>query len=439
MKDRDLDELQRAVRAADQPLDEVARLRIQSRIVGALERPARSRSRRLAIALALTLLPAAAGVLVLAHRPAPPLAPTARRNDDRGSTHLEVPAGSTLRTVLAGRAHIALRGPAEVEVLSSSPELVELRLPLGVLVGDYDHRAGGTLRIDSPGAITEVVGTVFAVEATPAGTRVSVSRGRVKVSDAGRRVVTVGGGQSWSSAGRTVEQIPPAAQRLFEPPQATPAASPAPPPAAPPGSPPRRVPPALHPPPRPRLAIAVPERRRQEPDAGVGRSSLPPEMPPVSLPGEDPPPSPAGAALPPTAPPPEVHAPAPRPPVAAPEESADALYARAEAAMKSGDLPAARAALERLVRGGSGPALASARYELARLAARSGDRAAAARLLDELLAAGAAGPLREPARFLRCRVDRGAAAAGCFRRFLEDYPGSAHAAEARRLATEEER
>jgi outer membrane protein assembly factor BamD (BamD/ComL family) len=114
------------------------------------------------------------------------------------------------------------------------------------------------------------------------------------------------------------------------------------------------------------------------------------------------------------------------------------LYTRAEAAMQRGDLIAARAAFDRLVRAAPDGRLADpARYELARLAVRTGDQALAARTLDELIASGRDPSLREPARFLRCRVEldagRRRAAIECLKRFLHDFPASPHAATAQHL------
>jgi TolA-binding protein len=120
----------------------------------------------------------------------------------------------------------------------------------------------------------------------------------------------------------------------------------------------------------------------------------------------------------------------PQPHPAKVPETPEAIYARAERAMKDGDLAEARRSLERFVSLAPGNEASSALYELARLDVRVGDRAGAVRTLERLLGLGG-GPLREPASFLRCRAetDRGQAA-GCFRRFLREYPRSAHAAEA---------
>ena len=100
---------------------------------------------------------------------------------------LVLAAGTRERARLGDRTHLLLVGPAELEVIASSPELLEVSLTRGTLVGHYQHGAGGRLRIRSPGTRTDVVGTTFYVEAQASGSRVAVSEGRVLVRGAGAR------------------------------------------------------------------------------------------------------------------------------------------------------------------------------------------------------------------------------------------------------------
>ena len=104
---------------------------------------------------------------------APPVAttPVIRPDTNAGAafTHLEVPAGAKVRARLADHARVTVVGPAKIEVLGTSGDTIELGLPFGTLLGDYDHQSGGTLRIRSPRLVTEIVGTLFAVEASATG------------------------------------------------------------------------------------------------------------------------------------------------------------------------------------------------------------------------------------------------------------------------------
>ena len=59
---------------------------------------------------------------------------------------------------------------------------------------------GGTLRVRSPGALTTVVGTLFAVEAMGLGSRVAVAHGRVRTEDLSGGSAQVSAGSGWTSA-----------------------------------------------------------------------------------------------------------------------------------------------------------------------------------------------------------------------------------------------
>src|SRR5205085_5209485 len=98
-----------------------------------------------------------------------------------GVDRLEVPAGMRMRASLGAGAKVTLLGPADVQVSGADAGTISLRLSAGTLLGEYDHRAGGRLLIESPGATTEVVGTRFSVEVAGRGSRVAVFEGRVTV------------------------------------------------------------------------------------------------------------------------------------------------------------------------------------------------------------------------------------------------------------------
>jgi outer membrane protein assembly factor BamD (BamD/ComL family) len=103
--------------------------------------------------------------------------------------------------------------------------------------------------------------------------------------------------------------------------------------------------------------------------------------------------------------------------------------------MRRHDDATARALLTDLVRRFPADPLADAALlELARAAYNHHDEPAARAYLDELLARGGDGQLREPARYLRCRLDlesgRDAAAVRCLSALRHDHLSSPHDAEA---------
>jgi hypothetical protein len=110
-------------------------------------------------------------------------------------------AGETARATIGTRVRVTLVGQGRLSVLPAArPGDVELALDSGRLLVDYDGHAGGTLRVRSPGAVTTVVGTLFAVEAAASGSRVAVARGRVRTEDGAGHVWQVAAGDSWTSA-----------------------------------------------------------------------------------------------------------------------------------------------------------------------------------------------------------------------------------------------
>jgi hypothetical protein len=238
--DDQLDEVKEAIAGAGTPLDQLGRARLQAALFAALDRPVpvavpRARWRRwwtpgLLVVGSAGLAVAATLLLVRppqARTPAPVVAAAetttaaaatadATATSATGFTRLEVPAGARVRTTLGQRATVTLIGPAEIEVLARPGTRLEARLLRGTLIGDYDHRVVGGLWIHSPGATTEVVGTLFAIEAAGGGSRVSVDHGRVQVLDARGDMRFLDGGQSWSSLQPEVRALPGEVRRLFE-------------------------------------------------------------------------------------------------------------------------------------------------------------------------------------------------------------------------------
>jgi hypothetical protein len=110
-------------------------------------------------------------------------------------------AGERVHATIGARVRVTLVGPGRLSVVPA-PRVgdFELALDRGRLLVDYDGHAGGTLRVRSPGSLTTVVGTLFAVEATGSGSRVAVARGRVRTNDDAGHVWQVAAGESWTSA-----------------------------------------------------------------------------------------------------------------------------------------------------------------------------------------------------------------------------------------------
>jgi len=110
-------------------------------------------------------------------------------------------AGERVHATIGTRVRVTLVGPGRLSVVPA-PRVgdFELALDRGRLLVDYDGHAGGTLRVRSPGSLTTVVGTLFAVEATGSGSLVAVARGRVRTNDDAGHVWKVAAGESWTSA-----------------------------------------------------------------------------------------------------------------------------------------------------------------------------------------------------------------------------------------------
>jgi TolA-binding protein len=421
----DLEEIVQGVRAIDSQLDELSRARVAAGLGRHLDARAVARARSgagrgraragavlAALRWTLPALGAAAAVwLVVGRAPSGNVtapAPAAGRFD-----RLEVPAGTRARARL-GRADLTVVGPAQLEVTRVAASDVTMRLSSGTLVGDYDGRAGGRLRIETPRLVADIVGTRFVIEATPAHARVSVAPGRVAVRDAatpeGAAQLFIGAGQSWEVGSARPSAIPEPVLPLL---LANDAEGDAPAAARDDETKPRVAAPGVAVAtvtPGPRVASAAPPAQAPEPRPAT---SAPPAVQPPSV---DPPPPAAIEATP------------------SPAE----LYRRAEGAMLSRDGAAARRWLEEIVtRYPRDVAAESARFELARDALATGAPARAARWLDDLIANGHDRSLVESASFLKCRIAReggeAAEALGCLTRFRAEHPRSVRDQEA--LAT----
>jgi hypothetical protein len=121
---------------------------------------------------------------------------------------LVAPAGARRGGRIGERVRFTLVGPGEVAAFAVAGG-TDLELASGRLIVDYDGHGGGeTLRVRSPGAVTTVVGTLFAVEALGRTSRVAVARGAVTVEGAGARHRQIAAGWSWLAEAPETEPIP---------------------------------------------------------------------------------------------------------------------------------------------------------------------------------------------------------------------------------------
>ena len=232
-------ELVAPLREARPTLDELHRARLAGAIEAALDlekqAPARRRAPRAAALgglLAAAAIALVTGLTWLPPRlPTPPARPapaTVARDLPRttpllvpypgahqgapktgASTSLVALPGERARAAIGTRVRLTLIGPGRLLVLPvARADEIELALDGGRLLADYDGHAGGTLVIRSPGAVTTVVGTAFAIDVTPFGTRVGVAHGRVRTEDATGQVWQVATGTSWTSAGGQMRRLP---------------------------------------------------------------------------------------------------------------------------------------------------------------------------------------------------------------------------------------
>ena len=384
------------------------------------------------------------------------------------TSRLDVPAGWLVRASLGDALAITLIGPARAWAEDAGGRTV-VHLDQGRLLALLEGGAGRRLQVVSPGAVTDVVGTLFSVEVVDGASRVAVAHGRVRVSAAAsgaqpRAEREVAAGQSWLTALPEADALAPALAEALADHEQTP--------------PPRGASVPLSVTEAPagsgvwvgkRRIASAPAWVLVEPHAAIRLSALapgaaPPAPAPAPSPSTEPPaPSTEPALAPSSTPSAPVSKPAARattsarpralltrpgpeptepPPLetasAAPAElTAQILFREADAARARGDTALAQRTLRALVeRFPRESVVAAARYELALMeeAAGSGDAA----LRD--LAAVDTPSLEEPTEYLRCRVlarrpaARATEAERCLADFRRRFPASAHDADA--LATE---
>ncbi len=355
------DDLLRRALTTDDELDDIRRAqawsRIESRLESRAREPARSR-RPLALAIGLGTVAAAAAIAVALfshHAPTSFIAPA--------DTRLSLQIDDATRAVLVG--------PAELEPVAHSAMTTVVRIRRGTLLGEFEGGHGRSLQILAPGAVIEIVGTLFSVEARADATCVSVSHGTVKLTTAARVQLVTTGQRACSDQIATTPIAPAMRDEL-----------------------------AHH------AATAI---------AAVAPIPVPIVTPIIT-------------ARPPPTPPPATVVP---PSITATAKQLDAgqLYAAAERALAARDPAAADRALAKLV--GEFPTtklLDQAYYDRARIAFDRGAWDEARRDLDKL-AQLADSPLVEPGAYLRCRVAVAAAdgsAAPCFADYRARFPQSPH-------------
>lgn len=133
----------------------------------------------------------------------------------KGLDRLELPPRASMRARLGPAADLTLVGPLELTVRDSDKQRVELELGRGTLLGTFDGSHGRSLRISTPDATVDIVGTRFIVDSGATRTRVAVDHGLVRVESKGRARM-VGAGQSWSTAEDALAPLDAGTTRMFE-------------------------------------------------------------------------------------------------------------------------------------------------------------------------------------------------------------------------------
>lgn len=379
----------RAIMTVDDQLDDVTRARIWSRLEDRLD--ARAPQRRWWGWLAVPVACAAVLVIVLARHAEPPRA-------------LEAPAGAMLSAPIGPHVHAALVGPARLEL---GEDAATVRLAAGTLYAEFESGPGRALRVVAPGAVVDVVGTLFAVEAIgDHASCVSVVHGRVRVTTPSR-IAYVGAGQRWCTNAAVRQIEPRTRERLIRHEQVLALDAPVSPPPPPP------APPTPAPTPMP---MPTPTPTRVAPPAPAVVAAVIRERAPAPEPLPPPPPAPA-----PEPPKPVVVEPGP--------PTAEELYRQAEGALARHDLAAAdRAFAQLLAQAPDSPLADEALYERAQLAYQRKAWSDARRHLDTLAQLPGT-PLAEPGRYLACRIAVEASAgdaASCLTAYRAAYPQSAH-------------
>ena len=483
----ELDRLCDGLARIEAPFDEITRSRAEARLSAELERQAgRGNRRALRRAAVLLAVGAAAGAVLTARtvvtarrsRVAGGLEPAVRFEPyvvaptagagaatvpellEQPASRLDVPAGWLVRASLGDAIAITLTGPARAwsERAAGGGQTV-VHLDRGRLLASLEGGTGRRLQVVSPGAITDVVGTLFSVEVVGGASRVAVAHGRVRVGivpgpsgDPPRASREIAAGQSWLTTQPEPDEIEPRlAEALFEH-ERTP--------------PPRGATVPLSVIEAPAGAgVWVGKRRiasapawvlveshvavRLSAPAGAAAPPADPFRPPLTEPAQEASTEPAQERSRPGSEPPsrattlsgprpllarsgaEPTEPIAPPAFAPPEEmTAQTLFREADAARAAGDTGLALRTLRTLVeRFPRESATAAARYELALMEETAGSGDAALRDL----AAVDIPSLEEPTDYLRCRVlakRTATEAERCLADFRLRFPASAHDADA---------
>lgn len=512
-------------------LDDMQRARIQAglmeqierpahRAVGGASRPGRNRFLKVAAWAAAAVVLLALGVMLQRLlRPEPKStrgAVVARANDPRlvpylisgpslvgYSTELgmgqalkavDIPRGGHLRAALvAGTAgpwsrrmvgRVTLIGPARVSVKARGAGAMELHLQGGLLLARVIPGRGRIVRVKTGAVTTEVLGTVFAVEARRGSpVQVAVARGLVAVDVDGGAATRVAAGQRWSKDASSVRAMGPRMKRLLADHQR--GLEPSPPAESgtlllsgmPMSATARlgrevigRSPlAALLPTGQATVSLSAPDHHPSTITAQILRGrvarlgySLEAVSPEPTGAGElspiqgapvdgSTPPAPrqvrrtrpgraitTTGAVPSTAPDsgPAARAPAPSPDAGVTKipvkpESAETLYQRAEQALRSGSSSRARGMLTQLLRRHATDPLAStALLDLARLDFNQGNGVSCRKYIRRLLARKTTRVHHDPAHFLLCRLAikerKNQQAKRCLEKFRGRFPASPH-------------
>jgi TolA-binding protein len=445
-----IEEIRSAIATAERGLDDLSRARIASRLAPELDAIAAKatlprhgfRVAAWAGASLLLLAVIAGAIAVLAPR-SPDLgltpyfasgSPALTIPLGSSSREISAPEGGVVRAEIGAAGHISLLGPGRA-LLANDARLV---LEGGLLIAEIDHGAIPGFTVEAGEVEVRVVGTIFSVDARDRERiTVFVARGAVEIHTRSGGSTRLAAGQRWSGtveegAGSVLSEALAAHDRirpirgrrsgvvrLFGEPD---------------GSQVNLQNVALGSAP---IAVRLPIGEHRFFIESSSRA--PSEISVVITEGEvtraryDLPAIVDTSTRSEAIPEPPTPAPTPLPKqrrkrlAIEPELTAEALYARAEEALRAGDRDRAKDELRSLVRRFPEDALASAAlYELARMS-ESGE---ARGYLEELLSRRSDRGIEEPARYLLCRsyVDSSSvsAALSCFSAFRRSFPDSAH-------------
>lgn len=188
-------DLVRTAMTLDDELDDIKRARIWSRLEDRLAEPEAPPAR----------WPILVGVAAVAALAVLALFGLLGTTPDQTARVLTIPVETTVSSNLGPHTRASLVGPAELELVGAPGPATTVRLRRGTLLADFAGGPGRSLRIEAPGAVIEIVGTLFAVEALDGGSCTSVSHGRVRVTSS-TRTVDVGADERYCTSGTSEPQ-----------------------------------------------------------------------------------------------------------------------------------------------------------------------------------------------------------------------------------------